>query len=58
MGSLLQEATVHYNRAQDALKAGQLGTYQSEMDQVGQLIQQAQSAAGTTAPTPTPTPRS
>jgi len=58
VGSLLQEATVHYNRAQDALKAGQLGTYQSEMDQVGQLIQQAQSAAGTTAPTPTPTPRS
>jgi uncharacterized membrane protein (UPF0182 family) len=58
--NLLNQAAQHYSAAQDALKAGDLATYQKEINQVGQLVQQAQAAAqgGAPAPTTTPTPRS
>jgi uncharacterized membrane protein (UPF0182 family) len=63
--TLLNEALSHFQAADVALKAGQLGTYQSELAQAQALVQQAQllaaSNAGgsgsnstTTSPTPAP----
>jgi len=55
---LLNQAVQAYNAAQTALKAGDLGTYQSDMDQVGQLLQQAQATSqGGPAPAASPSPR-
>jgi uncharacterized membrane protein (UPF0182 family) len=56
VSDLLGQAIQHYNAAQDALKAGDLGTYQSQMNQVGQLLQQAQQAAQGTGPAASPSP--
>jgi uncharacterized membrane protein (UPF0182 family) len=56
VADLLNQAVQHYSAAQDALKAGDLGTYQSQMNQVGQLLQQAQQAAQGTAPAAVPSP--
>ncbi len=54
--NLLNQAAQHYNAAQDALKAGDLATYQKEINQVGQLIQQAQAAAQGTSPATSASP--
>jgi uncharacterized protein len=43
---LLSQAAAKYQQAQDALRSGDLGTYQSLINQVGDLIRQAQQAAG------------
>jgi uncharacterized membrane protein (UPF0182 family) len=61
---LLIEALSHFQAADAALKAGQLGTYQSELAQAQALVQQAQQLAAstsagtgsgsTTSPTPPP----
>ncbi len=60
VADLVNQAIQHYNAAQDALKAGDLGTYQREMNQVGQLLQQVQATQSGTpgaSPTPSPSPR-
>jgi len=44
---LLNQAAARYQQAQDALRQGDLGTYQQLINQVGDLINQAQQAAGT-----------
>jgi len=43
---LLNQAAAKYQQAQDALRGGDLGTYQQLINQVGDLINQAQQAAG------------
>jgi hypothetical protein len=62
---LLNQAVTHFQAADAALTAGDLGTYQSELAQAEKLVQQAQqlaaqttsgSTGSTTSPTPTPTP--
>jgi len=40
VANLVTQAIQHYTNAQAALKNGDLATYQSEMNQVGQLLQQ------------------
>ncbi len=47
---LIAQADQHYQAAQTALRAGDLGTYQKEMDIVGQLLTQLQTVIGTPAP--------
>jgi uncharacterized protein len=47
---LIAQADQHYQAAQAALRAGDLGTYQKEMDVVGQLLTQLQTVLGTPAP--------
>jgi hypothetical protein len=47
---LIAQADQHYQAAQAALRAGDLGTYQREMDTVGQLLTQLQTVLGTPAP--------
>ncbi len=61
MQDLLNQASAKYQQAQDALRQGDLGTYQQLINQVGDLINQAQQAAGgggggTGATTTTTTP--
>jgi uncharacterized membrane protein (UPF0182 family) len=64
---LLNDALAHFQRADAALKAGDLGTYQSELAAAEALVQQAQqlaastnggtgSGSGSTTTSPTPTP--
>ncbi len=43
---LLDQAAATYQQAQDALRQGDLGTYQELINQVGDLINRAQQAAG------------
>jgi len=43
---LLNQASATYQQAQDALRQGDLGTYQQLINQVGDLINRAQQAAG------------
>jgi hypothetical protein len=43
---LLNQAAAKYQQAQDALRGGDLGTYQQLINQVGDLINQAQQASG------------
>jgi uncharacterized membrane protein (UPF0182 family) len=43
---LLNQASATYQQAQDALRRGDLGTYQQLINQVGDLINRAQQAAG------------
>ena len=40
----LEDASARYNEAQDALKAGNLAEYQSKIEQMNNLIEQAQKA--------------
>ena len=49
---LIAEANSHYQAAQDALKAGDLGKYQTEMNIVGQILNQLGQSLGTPAPSP------
>ena len=59
---LLNQALQHFEAAQAALTAGNLGTYQSELDQAQALVQQAndlaaqQAGTGGTPGSPTPSP--
>jgi uncharacterized membrane protein (UPF0182 family) len=59
---LLNQALQHFAAAQAALTAGNLGTYQSELDQAQALVQQAndlaaqQAGTGGTPGSPTPSP--
>jgi len=56
---LLNQAADKYRQAQDALRQGDLGTYQQLVNQVGDLVNQAQQAGGgggTGATTTTTTP--
>jgi uncharacterized membrane protein (UPF0182 family) len=57
--SLVSQANQHYAAAYAALKIGDLTTFASEMQKVGQLLQQLQQITGTipTSTTPSPTPR-
>jgi hypothetical protein len=55
--ALLADAVTHFQNADAALKAGDLGTYQKEIAAAQQDIQQAQALANSgTGGTPTPTP--
>jgi uncharacterized protein len=47
---LIAQANAHYEAAQQALRNGDLATYQKEMNIVGQLITQLQTVLGTPAP--------
>jgi uncharacterized membrane protein (UPF0182 family) len=63
VAALVAQAIQHYNNAQTALTKGDLAGYQSEINQVGQLLQQinaAQSGSPPAAASPTPSasPRS
>jgi uncharacterized membrane protein (UPF0182 family) len=60
--ALLAEASAHFAAAQEALTAGDLGTYQSEVEQAGKLVDQAKAlvAAGKKkerSPGPSPSPK-
>ena len=62
IATLLAEAVQHFGAADAALKAGDLGTYQSELKQAQDLVQQAndlatsqKSGSGTGTGSPTPT---
>jgi uncharacterized protein len=60
VASLVAQAVQDYAAAQTALKNGDLGTYQSDINQVGQLLQQIsalQSGATTPSPSPGASPR-
>ncbi len=52
VADLLNQAADKYDSAQTALKAGDLGTYKTDIDAMGKLIQQAQ---GLTSPSTTTT---
>ena len=47
---LADQASAHYTAAQQALRNGDLATYQAEMDKVGQLLTQLGKVLGTPAP--------
>ena len=59
---LLAQALAHFRAANAALQRGDLGTYQSEIQQAEALISQANRAGGTSrtgsssSPTPSPSP--
>ena len=46
----MAQANAHYEAAQQALRNGDLATYQKEMNIVGQLLTQLQGQLGTPAP--------
>jgi uncharacterized membrane protein (UPF0182 family) len=54
VANLVTQAIQHYNAAQAALKSGDLATYQSELNQVGQLLQQINTLQSGAAPSPAP----
>jgi uncharacterized membrane protein (UPF0182 family) len=59
VASLIAQANEHYARGQDYLKKGDLAGYASEMQQVGQILEQLSRLTGTqpsASPKPTPTP--
>jgi uncharacterized membrane protein (UPF0182 family) len=47
---LIAQANAHYQAAQQALRSGDLATYQQEMNTVGQLLTQLENVLGTPAP--------
>jgi len=47
---LIAAANQHYDAAQQALRNGDLATYQKEMNVVGQILIQIQTVLGTPAP--------
>jgi hypothetical protein len=47
---LIAEANTHYQLAQQALRNGDLATYQQEMNTVGRILAQLQTVLGTPAP--------
>ena len=60
VAQLLGQATEHFAAAQDALRNGDLATYQSELEEAQALVEQANELlggeAGTPSPSPSPTP--
>jgi hypothetical protein len=58
VGSLLQQALQHFQAADAALKAGDLATYQREIDLAQQLVQQANEVAAQAGASPSPSPSS
>lgn len=56
IADLLAQAVDHFDAAQDALKAGDLATYQSELNIAQDLVERANELAAGAAPTPTPSP--
>jgi uncharacterized protein len=59
VANLVNQAIQHYTNAQTALKNGDLATYQSEINQVGQLLQQINALqSGASPPSPSPSPKS
>jgi uncharacterized membrane protein (UPF0182 family) len=57
VASLVLQANQHYQAAQAALRNGDLGLYQSEIQQVGSLLQQiSQLTGGSPAASPSPSP--
>jgi uncharacterized membrane protein (UPF0182 family) len=57
VAALLAQAVQHFQAADAALKAGDLGTYQAEVQKAQALIKQANDlAAKSGQPTPTPSP--
>lgn len=58
--ALLQEAAQHFTLADEALRAGDLATYQTEIELAQAAIERAQALLGdeptTTSPSPSPTP--
>ena len=60
IADLVTQATMHYNAAYAALKAGDFTTFAAEMAQVGKILQQLQAITGTTSTpsgaTPSPSP--
>jgi len=63
VAELLSQALQHFAAADAALTAGNLGTYQSELNLAQDLVQQANDLAaeqagtgGTGSPTPSPSP--
>ena len=59
--ALIAAALTHFDRAEEALRRGELATYQAEIDKAQQLIQQAAAAMGkgagdgaTSTPAPSP----
>jgi uncharacterized protein len=57
VASLLAQAQQHFVAAEAALQAGDLATYQAELEQAEQLVQQAAELSGAPAPEPTPSPQ-
>lgn len=55
---LLAQAAAAYDQAQAALKAGDLGKYQSLVDEVGRLLKEAQQAGGSATKSGAPAPSS
>jgi uncharacterized membrane protein (UPF0182 family) len=58
---LLAQALEHFQTAQEALLAGDLATYQSELEQAQSLVEEAdrlagQSGGSSTSPSPSPSP--
>jgi uncharacterized membrane protein (UPF0182 family) len=57
VAQLLAEALEHFVAAEDALRAGDLATYQQEIELARDLVEQANAvAAGEPAPSPSPSP--
>jgi uncharacterized membrane protein (UPF0182 family) len=56
VAQLLAQALQHFTAAEAALKAGDLATYQKEINLAQQLVQQAQAAAAQPSPSPSPSP--
>ncbi len=56
VAALLEEALAHFTAAEQALKTGDLATYQAELEQAQALIEQANELAASEAATATPTP--
>jgi uncharacterized protein len=53
---LLEQAVEHFTLADEALRAGDLATYQSELEQAQALVEEADRLAGTSATSPSPSP--
>jgi hypothetical protein len=63
VGELLTQAVQHFAAAEEALRRGDLATYQSEQEQAQALVEQANellagepSGGGSPSPSPSPTP--
>jgi uncharacterized protein len=57
VAALLAEAQQHFVAAEAALQAGDLATYQAELEQAEQLVQQAAELSGAPPPEPSPSPQ-
>jgi uncharacterized membrane protein (UPF0182 family) len=53
---LLEQAVEHFALADEALRAGDLATYQSELEQAQALVEEADRLAGASPVSPSPSP--